>query len=332
MNKQIVLGIDIGGTKIAVCIADSNGNVLASDRVSSVRADDYPATLKQLIALAEDLIAKAGLTKQDIAACGICAPGPLDMEKGLLLKSPNMHWDKVPIRDDVKNGLGLPVYFDNDANGGVLAEWFFGSGKGKKDIVYLTMSTGVGSGIVSGGKLITGTSGIAGEIGHVVLDVNGPLCGCGQMGCLEAYCGGRNVADRIKNALKDKPDHAMFKLPCVDGKIENLNFQAVREGAKAGIPIAVKMWDEICFRLAQGIGITMTALNPEMIVLGTAAYYAGDFLLQPVLKYLPLFAWKDFRDVCTVCISSLGLKIGELAGASVALNGLYESEKWNPFA
>jgi len=180
----------------------------------------------------------------------------------------------------------------------------------------------VGGGIVSGGKLITGKTGIAGELGHVVLDVNGPPCGCGQYGCLEAYCGGMNVAKRLQEELRTKPEHAMFKLPEVNGKIENLTFQALREGAKAGIPLAMRMWDEICFRLAQGLGLYMASFNPEQIVLGTAAYYAGDFLLNPVLAYLPRFAWKEFRDCCEIRTSELGLKIGELAGASVALNAL----------
>ena len=330
-DSHKVLGIDIGGTKIAVCIADSEGNVLASDRVRTETSTPYETVLPQLLDLIKSLVSQAGLTMQDLKGCGICAPGPLDMAKGLLLKSPNMGWYNIPIRDDLKAGLGIPTFLENDANAGVLAEWFFGCAKGLKDVIYLTMSTGVGGGVVSGGKLITGTTGIGTELGHIVLDVNGPYCGCGQQGDLEAYCGGRSVALRLQALLKDQPDHAMYRLPGVDGKLENLNFQAVREGAKAGIPLAMKMWDELCFRLAQGIGICMVTFNPEMIVLGTAAYYAGDFLMKPVMNYLPRFAWHDFRDVCTVRLSGLGLKIGELAGASVALNGLYESGEWNPF-
>jgi len=326
-----VLGIDIGGTKIAVCIADSEGNVLISDRVKSGADKPYEQVLPQIIELANDLIVRSGLKKADLAGCGICAPGPLDVEHGLILKSPNMSWDKVAIRDDLAKGLQMPVFMDNDANGGVLAEWFFGSGKGKKNLIYLTMSTGVGGGIVVNGKLLQGTTGNGGELGHIVLDANGPLCGCGQMGCVEAYCGGRSVALRLQDMLRHRPDHAMFKLPGVDGKLENLTFQAVREGSKAGIPLAIKMWDEICMRLAQCIGICMVSFDPEMIVLGTAAYYAGDYLLNPVKAYLPRFAWACYNKACEIRVSSLGLKIGELAGASVALNGLYETGKWNPF-
>ena len=325
-----VLGVDIGGTKIAICIADTNGEIVASDRVPSGATAPYEQVMPQIIDVAKKVAAKAGLQLSDIIGCGICAPGPLDMKGGRIMKSPNLAWDAVPIRDDLVKGLNMPVYMDNDANAGVLAEWFFGSAKGKKDVIYLTMSTGVGGGIVSGGKLVTGATGIAGELGHIILDINGPMCGCGQCGCLEAYCGGRSVALRLQDRLRYRPDNAMFKLPGVDGKLENLSFQSVREGAKAGIPIAIEMWDEICLRLAQGIAICMNAFNPEMVVLGTAAYYAGDFLLKPVLHYLPRFAWKEFHNNCEVCISGLGLKIGELAGPSVALNGLYEAGQWRP--
>lgn len=317
-----VLGIDIGGTKIAVCIADDNGNVISSGRIPSGATAPYDEVFPQIVNLCRDLVAKLDMPMEAIKSCGICAPGPLDMEGGRIMKSPNLVWDAVPIRDDLAKALNLPVYMDNDANAGVLAELFFGSARGKKDVVYLTMSTGVGGGIVSGGKLITGTSGIGGELGHIILDVNGPICGCGQLGCLEAYCGGRCVALRLQDKLRNRPDHAMYRLPGVDGKLENLNFQAVREGAKQGIPLAVAMWDEICMRLAQGIGIIMATFNPEMVILGTAAYYAGDFMLKPVLEQLPRFAWKEFRDKCPVIITELGPKVGELAGASVALNGL----------
>lgn len=327
-NTIKILGIDIGGTKIAICLADSNGNVLGNTRISM--QDSYEDTLPQIVDAARTLLKELNVPESEIAGIGICAPGPLDLINGRLLKSPNMKWDNVPLRDDLAKCFSAPVTMDNDANAGVLAEWFFGAAKGKKDVIYLTMSTGVGGGIVSGGKLVTGKGGNAGELGHMILDVNGPMCGCGNRGCLEAYCGGRSVQLRLQDMLRFRPDHAMFRLPGVDGKLENLSFQAVREGAKAGIPLAVEMWDEICMRLAQGIAVCMSTFNPEMIILGTSAYYAGDFMMEPVKRHLPRFAWECFRNDCTICLAGLGLKVGELAGASVALNGLYERGLWKP--
>ncbi len=319
-----VLGVDVGGTKIAVCIADGAGNIIVNGRIASGSTAPYGIVLSQVVDLAKELVKGQGMEMSDIKACGICAPGPLDMVGGRIMKSPNMVWDNVPIRDDLAKGLGVPVVMENDANAGVLAEYFFGSAKGKTDAIYLTMSTGVGGGVIANGKLLTGCTGIGTELGHLVLDVNGPLCGCGQQGCFEAYCGGRAVALRLQDMLRHRPDHAMFHVPGVDGKLENLSFQAIREGSKLGIPLAVAMWDEICLRLAQGIGLCITTFNPQIIILGTSAYYAGDYLLQPVLRQLPRFAWRALREPCEVCITKLGTKVGELAGASVALNWLRE--------
>jgi len=331
MSKKInVLGVDIGGTKIAVCLANSDGEILGSERIRSTTT--YEEILQQLVEMCNKLCAANGMTIKDISSCGISAPGPLDLDNGLLLRTPNVSWvDRpLPIRDDLARLLGIPASLENDANAGVLAEWFYGSGKGKKDLIYLTMSTGVGGGIVCGGKLLHGTNGNAGELGHMILDIHGPLCNCGCRGCLEAYTGGRAVAKRIQDALRNEPTHELLRMPGVDGKLENLSFQTVRDGAKAKIPLAMEMWDEICLRLAQGIGCIMSAYNPELIVLGTAAYYAGDFLMKPVMEYLPRFTWPTFYDSCEVRLSALGLKVGELAGASVALNVLYERGEWQP--
>lgn len=323
-SEGFVLGYDIGGTKVAVCVADSTGKILADERFPSGATSAYDTVLPGMVALGKRLVTEAGLQMSDIKACGVCAPGPLDIKNGLMMKSPNLEWDAVPIRDDLGNALGVPTFLDNDANAGVLAEWFFGSAKGLKDVIYLTMSTGVGGGVVTGGHLMQGSTGIAAELGHVILDPNGPICGCGMLGCLEAYCGGRNVALRVQAALRDRPDHALLKLPGVDGKIENVNYQVLREGYKREIPLAIEMWEEACMRLAQGIGIYMVTFNPELIVLGTLAYYSGDLLMEPVQRYLPRFAWPEFRNSCRLGITALGDKIGELAGISVALYGLYE--------
>jgi len=315
-----VLGFDVGGTKIAVCVADSQGQILAHQRVSS--QGSYQQVLPLLVAAGRAVVAEAGLDMDAIRACGICAPGPLDIDKGLLLKSPNMAWDDVPIRDDLGRDLGVQTFLQNDANAGVLAEWLFGAAQGFRHVIYLTMSTGIGGGIVADGQLVEGITGQAGELGHAILDLNGPLCGCGMRGCLEAYCGGRNVARRLQQLLADQPEHAIMRMPEVQGDLSKLSFQVLREAARREIPLALEMWDEICLRLAQGIGLYMMTFNPEVIVLGTSAFYAGDFLLAPVRRYLPRFAWAQMLQPCRLEVTALGSKIGEMAGISVALYGL----------
>lgn len=327
-----VLGIDIGGTKIAVCIANENGEIIASDRFPS-KGTTYEDALQKIVALARELIVSKQMSVADISACGISAPGPLDVPNGMLLRSPNMTWgDQLPIQKDLTEMLGIPAILENDANAGALAEWFFGCGKGKKDVIYMTMSTGVGGGIVAGGHLLHGIGGNAGEIGHIILDINGYECNCGLRGCLEAYTGGKAVEQRMQAALKDRPNHEFFRLECVDGKLENLNFRALLEGVRKKIPLALEWWDEYCMRLAQGLAIIISSFNPEIVVLGTTAYHAGDLLMEPLMKLLPRFAWKDFYNTVTIRTSALGLRIGELAGVSVAFNELYEKGLWKPLA
>ncbi len=321
-NSFPVLGYDIGGTKVAVCLADSAGNILAHERLKTGAESRYENILPELLAAAERLLKKQNLTRSDLHACGICAPGPLDIKNGRMLRSPNLKWDNVPIRDDLAGHLDVPTFLDNDANAGVLAEWYFGAAKGCKDVIYLTMSTGIGGGVLMNGHLLQGSTGVGAELGHAVLDLNGPLCGCGMNGCVEAYCGGRNVSLRLQDLLRNRPDHPIMRLPSVKGNLENLQYPALREAVRAEIPLAVKLWDELCLRLAQALGIYQMIFNPEIIVLGTVAYHSGDLLMNPVRDYLQQFSWPEMRTPCKLEITNLGVSIGELSGPAVALYGL----------
>ena len=321
ITDKLILGIDIGGTKIALCLADTNGTIIDSTRVESGTQTEYEKSRREMLAAADQLITHNG-GKERIGAIGIGAPGPMDVRKGILEKSPNMLWENIPVRDDVANHFNLPVALDNDANGGVLAEWFFGAAKDKSSAIYLTMSTGIGGGVIVEDQLLHGRDCLGGELGHIVLDIDGPVCGCGQRGCFEAFCGGANMSRRLQDVLADQPDHPIMNLPEVNGDYKKLNFQVLRTAVLEGIPLAREMWDEVCVRTAQGIGALMMTFNPEIVILGTLAYYSKEMLLDPVRKNLPRFAWKQMREGCDITVSALGPKIGELAGVSIALYSL----------
>ena len=329
-TSTAILGYDIGGTKIAVCVADESGKVLASARLNGGTQRPYAETIEELLATGKRLVNQAGHTLDDVPVCGISAPGPMDVARGVLEKSPNMAWDDVPIRDDLANGLGIETVLDNDANAGALAEWFFGAGKGAEDLIYLTMSTGIGGGIIAGGQLVRGTVGNAGELGHLILDLDGPPCGCGMKGCFEAYCGGRNVSLRLQRMLKGQPDHPFMKLPQVQGDPGKLNYQTLREAVQAGVPDAEPFWTEICLRMAQGLGMCMMAFNPERIILGTTFYYSGAMLMDPVKQLLPKFVWRQMLDSCALELPALGARIGEMAGIAVACYQRYQEGSWEP--
>lgn len=330
-DSSAVLGFDIGGTKIAVSLGSLDGRVLASERIPTGAKADYAEVLPRMVETARAVVQAAGVPADSVLACGICAPGPLDIPHGRMLKSPNMAWDNVPIRDDLADALELPVYFDNDANGGALAEWFFGAGQGCRDFIYLTMSTGVGGGIIANGALLQGTTGLAGELGHIVLDPDGPLCHCGMRGCLEAYCGGRSVSDRLKRTMRESPVQEIMDSPNVQGDFDKLDYLTLREAVHRNVPFAVQFWDDVCMRLAQGMGIHMMSFNPELIVLGTLAVYSGDLLMSRVNHYLPRFVWSSVLQNCRIQPAALGSEVGELSGPCVALYGLFEQGEWKPW-
>ncbi|MCK5843095.1 MAG: ROK family protein [Victivallales bacterium] len=325
-----VVGIDIGGTKIAVCLGTDKGEIKSSVRLDnrdSSPDDILPALMREIRGMLDDV----GLTPADLAAVGIGSPSPIDIPKGLITRPHNLRkWVNVPIRDYVAGELGVDVFFENDANAGALAEWMFGAGENVDNMIYLTMSTGIGGGVIADGRLLHGASFLAGEVGHMSLDPNGPLCECGMRGCYEAFCGGRAVAKRLREELADKPNHRIVEL--AGGDIEKVDIPILRQAVLEGEPYAVDLWNEICLRNAQAIGALMNVFNPERIVLGTIALASGDLLMTPLKEKLSEFCWDETLSVCRLSLSSLGGQIAEYSGLCVALNGLRGKGLWSPIS
>jgi len=314
------MGIDIGGTKTAVCIGNNRGEILASKRMPSA-CDTIEHYRKQLIELCHETIVKAGLKPEQLDAIGISAPGPLDCKRGVLIAPPNnAGWRDVPIVDMVQKSFKAPVFCNNDANACALAEMLFGEHRGVKNLVYLTFSTGMGGGIIVNGELIQGATDTGGEVGHHTLDPNGPLCGCGQRGCWEAYVGGRNVAEQLKAKIRE--GNVTTSIVEKAGGIDKIDVQAFEGAARDGDRFAMAEWDVFTERVAQGIGNLIMILNPDVIVLGTIAIHTGDFVMGPIRDKLPKYTWKWPLKVCKVVPSSLGGKIGDLAALAVAVTGL----------
>jgi len=323
MKKSFnILGFDIGGTKIVVSLGDSSGKISGSKRIEA--KDKTPEEiLPKLVTAGKDLMAESKLKPSDIRAAGIGAPAPMDIPSGIILCPPNMKtWKAVPIRDYISENFGIETFFDNDANAGALAEWIFGAGQGLSDMLYLTMSTGIGGGIIAKGHLIQGKRFIAGEMGHITIDINGPQCNCGMKGCYEAFCGGRAVAQRMQRELADKPDHPIIKF--AGGNINDVDMVALVKAVKTGNDYAINLWDEICLRNAQAIGAFINIFNPEMITMGTIAWATGDLFMEPLKRHLPRFCWESNLEVCKVVPSGLTTRIADYSGICVALNQLYE--------
>jgi glucokinase len=317
-----LLGIDIGGTKTSVCVADDRGRIRASERIAMRAREATDAYARRLADLCRAVLRKAAVKLSGIKAIGIAAPGPMNVRKGVLIAPPNNPgWHNVPIVAMVRRSLRRPVFLNNDANACALAEACFGGHRGARNLIYLTFSTGMGGGIIANGELVQGCTDAGGEVGHQVLDPEGPECGCGQRGCWEAYVGGRRVAERLRQRIRDgKLRTGMIEM--AGGDIGKIDLPILAAAARAGDPLAVEEWDRFTERAAHGIGNLIMCLNPEVIVLGTIAIHAGDFLLAPVRQKLARYAWPWPLKACRIVPSALGDRIGDLSAVAVALAGL----------
>jgi glucokinase len=314
-----ILGIDIGGTKTAVCIGNDEGEILASHRMStdpSAGLDTYQSRMRDLV---DEVSSECSVGLGDLDRIGISAPGPLSVEQGLLLAPPNNPgWENVPIVDMCRDAFGLPVTLNNDANASALAEYRFGSHKGARSLIYLTCSTGIGAGIVLDGRILQGETDMGGEVGHHCVDPDGPPCECGRRGCLEVYVGGYPLANRLKAMIReDNIDTAIIQK--AGGDIDSINVEALAAAARDGDAFAVEQWDLFTEYVAIGIGNLIMIINPRVVILGTIAIHQGDFYLDPVREKLPRYTWQWNLEACEVVASGLGDRIGNLGALAVAM-------------
>jgi len=316
---MLYLGIDIGATKTAVCIGERDGRIRVSERIPTEGHRDADLYFRRLFPLCRKLVSQVDIPFENIDAIGIGAPGPVDVANGIILESPNMTgWHNVPVVARVEEAFGRPVLMNNDANAGVLAEYHFGAHRGTRNIVYLTHSTGMGGGIIANGRLLQGVSDTGGEVGHQILDPDGPPCECGLRGCFEAYCGGLSVANQIRARIRDESVHTRI-LELVDGDVDRIDFKVFVQAARDADSFALAAWEQYLERLAQGVGNLIMILNPEVIILGTIATQTGAFLMDPLREKVRRYAWEWPLDACTIDTSSLGGQIGDLGALAVAL-------------
>jgi glucokinase len=309
------LGIDIGGTKLAVAVATEAGDVL-SERRGPSHADEGPdAMIARAVTMAHDALDEAAMTDGDLRAIGIGCGGPLDPWRGIVLNAlNNPGWTNVPLVAKVERELGGPAFLDNDANAAALGEHRFGAGRGVRNLVYLTISTGVGGGLILDGRLFHGTNGNAGELGHISVRVaDGRPCHCGSVGCLEAYCSGTNIAARFRERLAAGAATALPNAP------RTVTAADVAAGVHAGDPLATEIWDESMELLGGGIVSIVHAFNPERVVLGGGVTRSGDLLFDPVRRVFGERAMPWLAEAVRIVPAELGERTGVLGAIAVAM-------------
>jgi glucokinase len=314
----MVLGLDIGGTKLAAGVVTGDGRVL-SRAVAPSHAEQGPwSMIDRHVELGRQVVEEAGVSWSTISAVGIACGGPLDPDAGIILSPPNLPgWDRIPLVDAVTERVGLPAVVENDATAGALAEWWFGAGRahGVDDLVYLTISTGIGGGLVLDGRLYRGVAGNAGELGHLTVIYDGRRCGCGRRGCLEAYASGTNIAARAREALAGGERSSLSDVPSVTAK-------EVASHAREGDPLARRVWDESMAMLASGVANILDVFNPALVVLGGGVTRSGDQLLVPVREAALDMAMEPARRSAKIVLTGLPEFHDVMSAAVVAFDRL----------
>ncbi len=317
-QNERVLAIDIGGTKTAAALVDGAGRVLSRGRVATPDTDDPIVLVEAVGGLAQQVLGAAGAAIADVSAVGVSCAGIIDTQKGVVVFSPNIpSLRRTPLRSMLSERLGMPVRVGNDATLAALGEWQFGLNRAVADLVYITVSTGIGGGIVAGGKLYEGSCGAAGEVGHMVIDVNGPECPCGRHGCWESLASGRALAERTALRIEEGEASSIGEL--VGGDLGKIDAQLVSIAAQQGDALAQEMIATTAFYVGVGLANLINLFNPSLILIGGGLSKIGEALLGPAAAVAKERAY--VADACDVEIRSalLGDDSPLLGAAALAM-------------
>ncbi len=296
VRERLLLGMDIGGSKTVVALGRATGELLAESRLDHWTSGSWKKDVETLVDHARVLLRGAKVPESDLHALGLSVPGPLNPVNGTVIQAPNLPgWKNVPLVEAMWKVLGVQVLLENDANAAALAEWRFGAGQGTRSMIYLTMSTGLGGGLILDGRLYRGAGFQAGEVGHIPIVPSGRLCACGLSGCLEAYAGGAALAARMREDLARGEATAILEL--AGGEPENISAQHWVEALRAGDVYALRLREEFLDHLAQGLAILISIFDPDAILLGTIVRENPDLFVGGLRERVYARVWPSLRDV-----------------------------------
>ena len=312
---RYAIGIDIGGTKISLVLGTEKGKILARREIVTHTGPGTPDCVRALVSNLRDMIRHSRISPRKILGIGVGCPGAVDPSKSTLPRSPNLPgWAGLPLKRILGKASGLPVHVANDANASALGEMLFGAGKRLQDVIYITVSTGVGGGIILGGKLYTGAGSVAGEIGHISIVPEGKPCACGKRGCLEAYASGTAIAKDVKAQMTRK-NTCVWKFLSKD---KRLSARQVGMAAREGDKLAIGAYQAAGYYLGIGIANLMNILNPEMIVIGGGVLKsAHKSFWQSMIKSAREHAWPEAYATTRVVRSKLQGSVGDLGALAL---------------
>ncbi len=324
-NLPLVVGVDLGATQIRVAVL--RGATLLSRVGMLIGAEPAPErVVPRMFQAVQQALVEAKTPLEAIAGIGIAAPGPLNNRTGVVLEPPNLPgWHSVPLRDLFVEKFGVPVFVENDANAAALGEYMFGAGHGCKELVYLTISTGIGGGVITNGRVMEGITGTASELGHMTIDWHGGHCNCGNIGCLEYFASGTAIARQANEAIAmGKGDELLtFALMQHDADRAadtplHINARTVAQAARAGVPLARKIIAEAAEALGVGLVNIIHIFNPELIILGGGVSQIGDILIEPARRVVEARTMQVSREAVRIVMAELGTDTG-LIGAGALI-------------
>jgi glucokinase len=310
------VGVDLGATKIFSLAALPDGREAGSDRRLTLADRGPQAVIGRIVESVRAALAAAGAAEADLAAVGVVTPGPVDQKHGVVRNAPNLPgWEVMPVVQILRDALGVPVILENDADGAALGEHAFGAGRGFRNMIFITVSSGIGGGIIVDGRLYRGATGAAGEVGHMVLDEGGPLCGCGQRGCLEALASGTAIAARAAALVAEGESPLLARLA---RESPPLRAEDVQQAALEGDAVAQRVIREAGHYLGLGLVNLVHVFNPHGIVIGGGVSHMGDLILEPAREVVRQRCFPLSQEGLSIVAGVLGDRAGAL-GAIVAL-------------
>ncbi len=312
MINDLIIGIDIGGTNIKGALLDSGGNIIRKEQAATLANAGPEAVAARVTGLIGKLEATASADGKKVTAIGIGVPGQPDPKTGTVASAPNLHWRLVPLVEYLRRGTALPIYLENDANVAALGEQWRGAGRGSVNMVMITVGTGIGGGVILNGSLYSGTNGSAGEVGHMVIDPNGPQCSCGRRGCLETLTSATAMIRMAREAI-DRGTKTELSKP------ENLEAKDIVMAAQAGDSVAQEIINFAAGYLGMGLGNIINLFNPDTIVVGGGVSKAGEILFDPLRRSAMEWSLEAPAKVVKIVPAELGNDAGCIGAVVLVL-------------
>lgn len=314
------IGVDLGGTNIAVGLVSESGELLYQDSCPTGAGRPYYEIIADMGAMVNKVIRDSGHTLEEIKAVGIGSPGAVDCKNGEIVFANNLSWFHVPLCAELKKHVNLPVFADNDANVAALAETVAGCAKGRSDVILITLGTGVGGGIVLGGKILGGVHHIGAEIGHMIVEVQGEQCSCGNRGCFERYTSATALIREGRKCVIAHPDSKITLK--TGGDLDKVTAKVVLDSAKEGDIFALEIFNNFIHYLAMGIVSLVNLFDPEVIAIGGGVAKAGDFLMNALIPEVEKnIFYKDIPHA-EIMLSPMGNEAGIIGAAMLGASNL----------